>query len=448
MRYELPRRSFLRGAATGAATGTAAMAGAGSLASAATVAASSPAAAAPSLPAGARVLTGFETLARDGYSMVAGQRVGLISNPTGVVTDLRHEVDVMAADDRVDLVAAFGPEHGFRGAAPAGESEDTYVDPRTGVQVYDTYTKSTAEVAEFFEASRVETVMFDIQDVGARFYTYIWTMYDCMVAASQAGVRFLVLDRPNPIGATAAYGPVMHPEHSSFVGRRAISQQHGMTVGELAGLFNDEFLPRDPRARGPVDLAVSRMDRWRRNMYAEGTGQPWVMPSPNMPRVETAVVYPGTCLFEATNLSEGRGTTRPFELIGAPYVDHRWAEKLNELGLPGVDFREAYFTPITSKHAGRACGGVQLHVTDRDDYDAIRTAIAMIVTGKRLYPADWAWRETRAPYWIDRLSGDEQVRLAIDRGAHTDEVVAVWQGELAEFRALRARHLLYPGSPS
>jgi uncharacterized protein YbbC (DUF1343 family) len=440
MTLSVPRRSFLRGAAV--------TAGAGSLATAATTATSSPVAAESTLPAGARVLTGFETLARDDYAMVAGQRVGLISNPTGVVTDLRHEVDVMATDDRVDLVAAFGPEHGFRGAAPAGESEDTYVDPRTGVQVYDTYTKSTAQVADFFRQSGVETVMFDIQDVGARFYTYIWTMYDCMVAASQAGVRFLVLDRPNPVSATAAYGPVMHPEHSSFVGRRAISQQHGMTVGELAQLFNAEFLPEDAEAPGPVELAVSQMARYRRDMYAEGTGQPWVMPSPNMPRVETAVVYPGTCLFEATNLSEGRGTTRPFELIGAPYIDHRWAAALNERELPGVDFREAYFTPTTSKNAGKACGGVQLHVADRAGFDAIRTAITMIVVGRQLYAGDWAWRESKPPYWIDRLSGDERVRLAIDRGADVDEVISVWQEDLAAFRAKRARHLLYPGAPS
>ena len=394
---------------------------------------------------GTRVLTGFDTLARDGYRLVSGQRVGLISNPTGVVTDLRHEVDVMAADDRIDLVAAFGPEHGFRGSAQAGGSEGDYIDPRTGVAVYDTYTKTPAQIADFFRAAEVETVMFDIQDVGARFYTYVWTMYDCMVAASLAGVRFVVLDRPNPIGATAAHGPVMHPEHATFVGRKAISQQHAMTVGELAGLFNAEFLPEDAAADGPVDLAVSRMKGWQRGMYAEETGQPWVMPSPNMPRVETAVVYPGTCLFEATNLSEGRGTTRPFELIGAPWVDHRWAETLNALDLPGVEFREAYFAPLSSKHMGAACAGVQLHVGDRDDFDAIRTAIAMIVTGRQLYPDDWAWRETAAPYWIDKLSGNEQVRLAIDGGAEVDEVVAVWRGELAEFRRIRARHLLYPG---
>ena len=429
MTYSVPRRSLLRGAVL--------TAGAGSLATGATNTAS----AAVADEAGS-VLTGFETLARDGYRMVAGQRVGLISNPTGVVRDLSHEVDVMAGNDRVNLVAAFGPEHGFRGSAQAGGSEPGGPDPRTGIPVYDTYTKTPAQVADYFRQAGVETVMFDIQDVGARFYTYIWTMYDCMVAASLAGVRFVVLDRPNPIGATAAFGPVLHPEHATFVGRKPISQQHGMTVGELARLFNAEFLPDDPNARGPVELAVSRMARWRRDMYAEQTGQPWVMPSPNMPRVETAAVYPGTCLFEATNLSEGRGTTRPFELIGAPYADHQWAAALNERGLPGVDFREAYFAPVTSKHTGKACAGVQLHVTDRDAFEAIPTAIAMIVTARDLYDG-FAWRESAAPYWIDRLTGSEQVRHAIDGGADVAEVVAGWQGELAEFRAVRARHLLY-----
>ncbi len=386
MTYAVPRRSLLRTAAL--------TVGAGSLATAA------PTTASAAVSDSGAVLTGFDTLRRDGYAMVAGQRVGLISNPTGVVRDLRHEVDVMAADDRVDLVAAFGPEHGFRGSAQAGGSEPGGPDPRTGIPVYDTYTKTPAQVADYFRQAGVETVMFDIQDVGARFYTYIWTMYDCMVAASLAGVRFLVLDRPNPIGATAAYGPVMHPDYASFVGRKAISQQHGMTVGELAGLFNAEFLPDDSAAAGPVELAVSPMEGWQREMYAEQTGQPWVMPSPNMPRVETAVVYPGTCLFEATNLSEGRGTTRPFELIGAPYADHRWAAALDERELPGVDFREAYFTPITSKHTGKTCAGVQLHVADRDAFEAIPTAIAMMVTARDLY-ADFAWRETQAPV-LDR----------------------------------------------
>ncbi len=386
------------------------------------------------------MLTGIEVLHRDGYRLVRGERVGLISNPTGTVPDLRHEIDLIVATGQVDLVAAFGPEHGFRGSSQAGGSEGDYTDPRTGVPVYDTYGKNPDQIAEFFRRSGVETVLFDIQDVGARFYTYIWTMYDCLVAAAKAGVRFVVLDRPNPISGVAAYGPVMHQEHASFVGRKAIAQQHGMTVAELARLFNAEFVPAD--AGDPAELDVVRMAGWRRDVFHEETGQPFVMPSPNMPRVETAVVYPGTCLFEATNLSEGRGTTRPFELIGAPFLDHAWADALREQDLPGVAFREAYFTPSISKHANVACTGAQLHVTDRAAFDAIRTALAMIIAAKRVAP-DFAWRERAAPFWMDRLTGSEQVRLDIDAGAGVDDVVAGWQADLRAFRRVRRRHLLY-----
>ena len=390
------------------------------------------------------VLTGFDVLAGSGYAQVRDQRVCLVSNPTGVVRTLRHEVDVMAGSPDVDLVAALGPEHGFRGNVRVGGSGGAFRDARTGLPVYDTYGKDAAALADLFRRARVDTVMFDIQDVGARFYTYIWTMYDCMVAASLAGVRFLVLDRPNPIGAQEAFGPVLHPRHATFVGRKAISQQHGMTVGELAGLFNAEFLPGDARANRPVDLAVSRLEGWSRRMYADQTGQPWVMPSPSMPRLETAVVYPGTCLFEATTLSEGRGTSRPFELVGAPYADYRWTDALNREGLEGVDFREAYFVPVTSKFENRTCAGVQLHVTNRVRFDAIRTAIAMIVTARRLYPRAFAWRESTPPFWIDKLTGSARVRTAVDAGADTDAVVAGWQRELEVFRRTRERYLLYP----
>jgi uncharacterized protein YbbC (DUF1343 family) len=423
------RRDFLRTAALG--TGAAVISG------------GLPAAGAAGTADVGRVRTGVEVLADDGYRLVRGQRVGLISNPTGIVPGLRHEIDVIVASGQVDLVAAFGPEHGFRGSSQAGGSEGDYVDPRTGVPVYDTYGKGPSQIADFFRRAGVETVMFDIQDVGARFYTFIWTMYDCMVAASLAGVRFVVLDRPNPISGVQAYGPVMHPEFASFIGRKPISQQHGMTVGELAGLFNEEFLPADDTADGSVSLEVPRMEGWRRDAYFEETELPWVMPSPNMPRVETAVVYPGTCLFEATNLSEGRGTTRPFELIGAPYVDQRWSDALQERNLTGVGFREAYFVPTSSKHAGAGCAGVQLHVSDRAGFEAIRTAIAMIITAKQLYSADFAWRESAPPYWIDRLTGSEQVRTAIDGGAEVDEVVAGWRRDLAKFRRVRQRYLLY-----
>lgn len=398
----------------------------------------------PGKARGRRVHTGSEVLIESDYRLVRGQRVGIITNPTGILPDLTHEVDVMAASDRIDLVAVFGPEHGFRGAAQAGDSGGSYTDPRTGLPIYDTYGKGPQEIADQFRDAGVDTVMFDIQDVGARFYTYIWTMYDCMRAAAHAGTRFVVLDRPNPITGLGAHGPVLHEEYATFVGREAISQQHGMTVGELARLFNAEFLPDD--VGKSIDLAVQRMRKYHRRMSYAETGLPWVMPSPNMPTVDTAWVYPGTCMFEGTNASEGRGTTRPFELVGAPYIDHKWARELNAMNLPGGAFRETYYTPTFSKHAGTTCGGVQVYVTDRHEFDAIHTAIAMLVTAKGLY-SKFEWRhdawDDEHPYWIDKLTGSSYVRTAIDAGKSADEVVAGWRDELEAFRKLREQHLLY-----
>ncbi|MEV5084046.1 exo-beta-N-acetylmuramidase NamZ domain-containing protein, partial [Streptomyces sp. NPDC056159] len=334
---------------------------------------------------------------------------------------------------RVDLVAVFGPEHGFRGTAQAGGSEGRYDDPATGLPVYDTYLKSGQPLADVFTASGVDTVVFDIQDAGARFYTYIWTLYDCMEAAALAGKRFVVLDRPNPMTGREALGPVMHPEFATFVGRKAIAQAHGMTVAELARLFNGEFLTT------PVPLETVLMTGWRRSDFYDASGLPWVPPSPNMPTPDTALVYSGTCLFEGTNLSEGRGTTRPFELLGAAGVDGRWAAAANALRLPGVHFREAYFTPTFSKFQNTTVGGVQIHVHKRDAFDPVRTGIALLVTAKRVW-SGFAWRSDN---WIDKLTGSTQVRTMIDAGADTDEVVAAWRQELATFRKTRKEYLLY-----
>ncbi|WP_432075502.1 exo-beta-N-acetylmuramidase NamZ family protein [Streptomyces wuyuanensis] len=380
-----------------------------------------------------RVRTGFERLAADGYRLLSGERVGVVTNPTGITRDARHLVDVMHADDRVDLVAVFGPEHGFRGTAQAGGSEGRYDDPATGLPVYDTYLKSGQPLADIFTASGVDTVVFDIQDAGARFYTYIWTLYDCMVAAVLSGKRFVVLDRPNPVTGRAALGPVLEKAFASFVGREPIAQAHGMTVAELARLFNGEFLTT------PAELDVVRMSGWRRTSFYDATELPWVPPSPNMPTPETALVYSGTCLFEGTNLSEGRGTTRPFELLGAEGIDRAWAEAANALGLPGVRFREAYFAPTFSKFQGKTVGGVQLHVHDREVFDPVRTGIALLVTAKRSW-SGFAWRPDN---WIDKLTGSTRVRTMIDAGAGTDEVVGAWQQDLAAFRAVRRQYLLY-----
>ncbi|MEU7720023.1 exo-beta-N-acetylmuramidase NamZ family protein [Streptomyces tibetensis] len=377
--------------------------------------------------------TGFERLAHDGYTLLDGQKIGIVTNPTGITRDARHIVDVMHADDRVELTAVFGPEHGFRGTAQAGGSEGRYDDPATGLPVYDTYLKSGRPLADVFTASGVDTVVFDIQDVGARFYTYIWTLYDCMEAAQLAGKRFVVLDRPNPVTGRAALGPVLHKEFATFVGRQPIAQAHGMTVAELARLFNGEFLT------GPVPLETVTMSGWQRSEFYDASGLPWVPPSPNMPTPETALVYSGTCLFEGTNLSEGRGTTRPFELLGAEGVDRRWAAAANELALPGVRFREAYFAPTFSKFQGKTIGGVQVHVHDRAAFDPVRTGIALLVTAKRVW-SGFAWRPDN---WIDKLTGSARVRTMIDAGADTEEVVAGWQEDLAAFRRTRRKYLLY-----
>lgn len=377
--------------------------------------------------------TGFERLAADGYSLLSGRKAGIVTNPTGITRDAAHIVDVMHQDPRVRLTAVFGPEHGFRGTAQAGGSEGRYDDPATGLPVYDTYLKSGRALADVFTASGVDTVVFDIQDVGARFYTYIWTLYDCMEAAQLAGKRFVVLDRPNPVTGRAAHGPVLHKEFATFVGRQPIAQAHGMTVAELARLFNEEFLTT------PVPLETVLMSGWRRSRFYDDSGLPWVPPSPNMPTVDTALVYSGTCMFEGTNLSEGRGTTRPFELLGAEGVDGRWAAAVNELGLPGVRFREAYFTPTFSKFQGKTVGGVQIHVADRAAYDPVRTGIALLVTARKVWDG-FAWR---SDHWIDKLTGSDRVRTMIDAGAGTEEVTGAWQEELAAFRRVRKEYLLY-----
>jgi uncharacterized protein YbbC (DUF1343 family) len=422
------RRRFLAGTLGAAATGAGALA----LPTASRAAPGRPGV--PNRP----VRTGVEMLMASGYASLRGQRVGIVTNPTGILRDLRHEVDVMHADGAIDLVAVLGPEHGFRGTAQAGGSEGFYNDPRTGLPVYDTYGKSGQALADVISKSGVDTVMFDIQDVGARFYTYIWTLYDAMVATAMVGKRFVVLDRPNAISGRRALGPMMHDGYETFVGRKPIPQAHGMTVGELARLYNGEFVAAD--AGRPVELTVVEMDGWSREMYFEDTGLPWVPPSPNMPTVDTAVVYPGTCMFEGTNLSEGRGTTRPFEEIGAPYGDWHWRDALTAVDLPGAGFRENYFVPTFSKWVGNTVGGVELYVTDRDAFDPIRTGVAMLVTAKHLYAGDFGWRSDN---WIDKLTGSDYVRRSVDAGKSTDAIVAGWQPELTAFRMLREQYLIY-----
>ncbi|MBF6059251.1 DUF1343 domain-containing protein [Nocardia terpenica] len=398
-------------------------------------------------PPPAVVRTGFDSFAADGYRPVTGKTFGIIANPTAITSDLTHEVDVMHACPQVNLTAVFGPEHGFRGTAQAGGGEGTYIDPKTGLPVYNMYGADLAETVALVRQSGVQALGFDIQDVGARFYTYIWTMYLGLAAAAVLGIPFLVLDRPNPLGGTRPSGPVMHPGLESLVGLKPICQQHAMTVGELALLFNDRFVP-DDAGGATADLTVIPMQGWQRGMRYDRTGLPWVMPSPNMPTPDTALLYYGMCLFEGTNLSEGRGTTRPFELITAPYIDYRWADTLDaELaanGVRGTRFREEYVLPTFDKYANTVCGGLQCYITDRDRFDAITTAVAMLVTARRLYRDDFGWQYPgRDALWVDRLSGSDWIRTSVDAGKSTAEIVAGWQAELDEFARLRTQYLIY-----
>ncbi|BCJ47103.1 hypothetical protein GCM10010168_83240 [Actinoplanes ianthinogenes] len=385
----------------------------------------------PHLP----VRTGMDQLAASGWAAVRGERIGVVSNPTAVDREYRHLVDRMHADG-VTIGGVFGPEHGFRGSAQAGGSEGTGTDARTGLTVYDAYLASQARWTQMFTAAGVRTVVFDIQDVGARFYTYIYTLYDSMAAAAQLGLRYVVLDRPNPIGGRA-YGPMMTDGYTSGVGRLKIVQQHGMTVGELARFYNGEFLS------GSVHLEVIACTGWAGRLRAGDTDLPWVLPSPNMPTPDTAVVYPGTGMIEGvSSLSEGRGTTRPFELIGGPGFDYRWGDRVAALNLPGVEFREAYFTPTFNKFAGRLCAGVEVKVTDQATFDPIRTAVGMLVEARG--EDAFAWRVDGVKYWIDLLTGSARLRTMIDAGATTDEVVGAWAAELAAFDRQRRPYLLYP----
>jgi uncharacterized protein YbbC (DUF1343 family) len=419
------------------------LAGAGALAAAPLVDVQSAAAAEPGKHTG-KVMTGAQALAEDGWKVLAGQRVGVISNPTGILNDLSHIVDTMHASGQVDVVAVFGPEHGFRGTAQAGGSEGDHVDPRTGIMVYDAYGAAADKLATLYTKAGVETVVFDIQDVGSRFYTYIWTMYEAMLAAVRTGARFVVLDRPNPVGGSAR-GPMLKPGFTSGVGKKEIIQQHGMTVGELARMFDAEYLPLDAAGARLKELQVIQAQGWRRDQLYSDTGLTWVMPSPNMPTPDTALLYPGLCLFEATNMSEGRGTTRPFELVGAPYVDHRWAQALQTKNIPGVAFREAYFTPFISKNANVLCGGVQVQITDPHAVEAIVAATHMIVEAKRLYPG-FSWRAENPPgRWIDLLTGSDRFRTMLTAGAPAEEIVAAWRSETDAWTARRAKYLLYKG---
>jgi uncharacterized protein YbbC (DUF1343 family) len=379
-----------------------------------------------------------------------GRRVGIVCNPASIDRELRHIADRLA-DARTPaaraeaggpvLAAIFGPQHGFRSDVQENMIETGHgCDPLRHVPVYSLYSETREPTAQML--CDVDLLVIDLQDVGTRIYTYIYTMANCLVAAKKHNVEVIVCDRPNPIGGRGVEGPMLVQGFESFVGMYPLPMRHGMTIGELARLFNDAF------GIG-ANLEVVAMEGWSRDMYFDATGIPFVLPSPNIPTLDAEIVYPGTVLFEGTNVSEGRGTTKPFELLGAPWVDaERFAGGMNAIGLPGVRFRPSVIEPTFHKHARTSCGGCQIHVLDRETFRPVETGVALIAAFRAADPDRFAWRDPPYEYEdrllpIDILAGSSELREQIEAGVSAKDIAASWNQDVDGFKKLRERFLLY-----
>jgi uncharacterized protein YbbC (DUF1343 family) len=372
---------------------------------------------------------------------LAGRRVGIVCNPASIDRSLRHIADRLVHQPDVTLTAIFGPQHGFRSDVQENMIETGHArDALRRVPVYSLYSETREPTAEMLRD--VDVLVIDLQDVGTRIYTYIYTMANCLVAAKKHAIPVIVCDRPNPIGGDAVEGPMLVHGFESFVGLYPLPLRHGMTIGELARLFNDSF------GIG-ADLEVVPMEGWSRGTYFDATGIPFVLPSPNIPTLDACIVYPGTVLFEGTNVSEGRGTTKPFELLGAPWVDaERFAETMNALDLPGVRFRPSVIEPTFHKHAHASCGGCQIHVLDRAAFRPVEAGVALIAAFRAADPDQFRWRDPPYEYEhrllpIDILAGSSQLREQIEAGVSARDIARSWTDGVDAFRKVRERYLLY-----
>ncbi len=385
------------------------------------------------------VITGLTRLIQS--RTLEGLRVGLVSNPASVDEHLVHAADLLAAAPQVSLAALFGPQHGFRSDLQDNMIESPHAhDPKRKVPVFSLYSETREPTAEMLAG--LDVLVVDLQDVGSRIYTFIYTMANCLKAAKRHGLPVIVCDRPNPIGGVDVEGPMLEPGFESFVGLYPIPMRHGMTVGELARFFNE--------ACGiGADLTVGYAEGWERTQYFDDTGLPWVMPSPNMPTLDTAIVYPGAVLFEGTQLSEGRGTTRPFEFLGAPWIDaERFAADMNTLRLPGVRFRPVVFEPTFHKFAQQGCGGIQSHVLDRKTYRPVLCGAALLSRFHAANPAKFAWRQPPYEYEhdkmpIDILAGSSELRRQVEAGVDPRDIAASWEDGVTAFRKATKEFLIY-----
>lgn len=387
------------------------------------------------------VKLGLERLLEESEALTRAGRIGLICNQASVDHSYRHAADLLHEHPDINVCALFGPQHGIRGDVQDNMIETEHsIDRKTGLPVHSLYSETREPTDAMLQD--IDTLIFDMQDVGCRIYTFVYTLANCMRAARRLGKRVVVCDRPNPINGVAMAGNILEPEYASFVGQFPLPTRPGMTVGELAQMFNQHF-------NIGCDLEIVPMEGWRRELWHDETDAPWVLPSPNMPTLDSATVFPGAVHFEGTQMSEGRGTTRPFELIGAPYVDpDAYAEKLNELGLPGVFFRGCVFQPTFQKHAGVSCGGVQIHVLDRDVFEPWLAGIAMAKFAHDMYPNDFRWKVPPYEYVYDKnpfdvISGTAKIREAFEKGTELDVIEAETKAPLEEFKELREPYLLY-----
>ncbi len=389
------------------------------------------------------VQTGLDRLVSTGFRELSGAKLGVVCNQATVAADCVHILDhlLQAADGTFEIIAAFGPQHGIWGHTQDNMIEwEGYLDPATGLRFFSLYGEHRKPTPEMLAG--IDCLVFDIQDVGARYYTFMWTLMLCMEACEEQGIRIMVLDRPNPIGGVLVQGTVLDPGYASFVGLRPLPMRHGMTMGELARYFAQNFYPR-------VELTVHEMTGWRRGMSWEETGLPWVMPSPNMPTPDTALVYPGQCLIEGTKMSEGRGTTRSFEMFGATYIDGRdLCTKLNAEQMPGVHFRPIAFEPTFHKFAKEICEGAFIHVRDAATFDPVLASVAILRQVWRDHPGQFAWGDPPYEYEyhklpIDILNGNQWLREAIESFVPLAEIADRMRAECEEFAPLRDAALIY-----
>jgi uncharacterized protein YbbC (DUF1343 family) len=374
-------------------------------------------------------------------SRLNGLRVGILANPASIDHDFRHVADRLSRSNRFKLAAIFGPQHGYRSDLQDNMIETPHAkDNRRDVPIFSLYSETREPTKEML--GHIDVLVVDLQDVGARIYTFIYTMANCLRAAARHGVPVIVCDRPNPIGGTQVEGPTLEPGFESFVGQFRMPMRHGMTIAELARLFNDHHGIN-------AKLEIMPMEGWSRDMYWDATDLPWVMPSPNMPTLDTAIVYPGTVLYEGTMLSEGRGTTRPFELIGAPWLDgDQLALRMNKVGLEGVHFRGLTFEPTFQKHARTTCGGCQIHVTSRAKFLPVKACVSLLRECFRSGSDRFQWRDPPYEYEndkmpIDILAGSPALRQQIENQVPLEEIVASWRPGIGEFEEIRRKFLLY-----